>query len=129
MPWTTSFDASRGILRIRTEGEYTPAVNSGILRDVVDHALQDACRHILVDHRASDAGFAITAIYSIPDELRKFAVTRQCHLAVVFDMLTTERRFFETVLVNQGFDVRIFTDAGEAVRWLEHGNPPVLGRT
>ncbi len=73
---------------------------------------------LLVDARSIDAEMSLTEDYQFTESHRNnLPVT--IHLAVIHRPQETERfRFIETVAVNRGQNMKIFTDADEAVAWL-----------
>lgn len=73
---------------------------------------------LLVDARQIDAKMSLTDDYQFTESHRSnLPVT--IHLAVIYRPEEIERfRFIETVAVNRGQNMKIFTDADEAVAWL-----------
>ncbi|MDJ0834106.1 MAG: STAS/SEC14 domain-containing protein [Gammaproteobacteria bacterium] len=79
---------------------------------------QQGWNRLLVDARQIDAKMSLTEDYQFTESHRSnLPVT--IHLAVIHRPEETERfRFIETVAVNRGQNMKIFTDADAAITWL-----------
>ena len=78
----------------------------------------------LLDHRRMQPDVSTAAIYQMPKRLEAVGLTRRLMIALVYDPQATRREdfeFFETVALNQGFTVKLFTDREEALGWLRRG--------
>ena len=90
-------------------------------KDILKVCVEKRVKKVLMDVRAMEGRLSTLDAYEIPDKhfpkMRDRSVIT--HLAII-DLKEYEGsyRFFETVAVNRGFMVRIFSDVDKALEWL-----------
>ncbi len=117
-------------LRIELRGAYLHATVSGdnTPQDVREYLaeVREACRaaecpRVLIEENLAGVGLGFMDVFTIaasaPQGARG-AVRRIAYLDVNPDHAAERMRFAESVAVNRGVNVRVFTDRGEAERWL-----------
>jgi len=57
-------------------------------------------------------------IYNMPKAARSAGIESRCKRALVVREQSTDFHFLETVFLNQGHNVKMFTDINEAMHWL-----------
>ena len=124
MSYTIDYDEDNGCVCVTVTGKFdlssmkemAPAVGgllsargcNCILNNMVDAVLTDS---------ASEA-------YYMPAMALKHGVHRSVKRAIVVKKITQEFLFLETVFLNSGNIVKMFTDIGEATLWLSAGGTP-----
>jgi hypothetical protein len=115
--YTTEIEAN--ILFVRASGlDQGPAdveeYASGLLKICLEKGLQ----RVLCDESAVTTRLNALDTYEIGLFLSRF-VPNTFRIAVVFDSETSfDFRFFESIVVNRGQQIKVFTDAGAARKWL-----------
>jgi len=88
---------------------------SSLLKICIDNNIQ----HVLCDESAVTTELSSLDTYEIGLFLSRFVPT-SLRIAIVFDANTSfDLRFFESMLVNRGQQIRIFNDIASAKGWLE----------
>ena len=89
--------------------------------DAIATAAKLGITDYLVDFRGMTPDLSVTTIYELPRILEKLGDTRESRTAMVVSPESEKKEdfsFFETVSLNQGFQVKLFTDLQEATQWL-----------
>jgi hypothetical protein len=88
--------------------------------------LQEAALHsskrFLIDDREASLALDTLQIYELPGTLERLGLSRGARVAVVYTVTSPtahDFQFFETVAVNQGFHVKLFTSMEPAMEWLK----------
>ncbi|MFC1652419.1 hypothetical protein ACFL3F_01740 [Planctomycetota bacterium] len=76
------------------------------------------CVRILNDLRDVDLRLSLMDICRIPDLVTESGIKGNTKRAIVFSKDAGDYQFYETVSVNRGQFVRVFTDFDEAETWL-----------
>jgi len=107
------------IILITTGGKITAGNLNQLVLDAKAAADRDNCKLLLLDHRQAQVHLDILEISNRPDELDRLGFPRSCKIAAVYREQHFELfRLFETVCVNRGFQVKIFTEFVAARNWL-----------
>ena len=80
-----------------------------------------ACRFVLADCRELTGGHSIVDLYALASELSEATAPSRLVEAVLLPdspLAEDHVRFWETLGVNRGLNVRLFRDREEALRWL-----------
>jgi predicted metal-dependent peptidase len=120
MEWTISHIVESGITLVETSGELTPQhLNQMIVEARKEQEIYNS-KLVLVDHRkAGVAMMRCTDAYDRPKEMEKLGAPRNMRTALVCAEKDMEKfRFMESVSVNRGYQLRIFTDIELAKKWL-----------
>lgn len=111
------------ILYVEATGIRTVQAVSAMAREIVEVCLTKQTSKVLVDVRQLDGRLSTLGAYEVVakdfPELRRLGLLKAA--VIVDDPNFLDRaRFFETVARNRNFNLRIFGDVGEALRWLKH---------
>ncbi len=77
------------------------------------------CKKCLYDYRKGQFEIDVWTAYNRPHIAKKFNLPRDIKIAAVYQKITEDITFNETVFRNQGYSVRAFTDFQEATDWLK----------
>jgi len=113
------FQREPNLLVVVTAGPRTPpAERREFFAAVAAEARRIGVSRVLVDSRNSASGLSTMDRYQygelIAEQLRGFRAA-----FLLGEELTDRERFGETVAVNRGGDIRVFTDVAAARAWLE----------
>jgi len=103
---------------VTVQGELDLPLLQRIAKDVSKIIEREGCNRILNDLRNARATKKTMEIYNMPNTAKRAGVTQACKRALVVAEETTDFHFLETVFINQGHQVRIFTNIGDAKAWL-----------
>ena len=87
-------------------------------REVAALAKQQGCTRLLNDLREATIPSSASAIYSMPRITDEAGVPPGLRRALVVSAATRDFLFLETVSLNRGHNIRIFTDPEAARAWL-----------
>ena len=73
---------------------------------------------LLVDLRQARVPLGVFEIYELPPILERVGINGQNRMAFLFQELSYDLDFYETVLCNQGFTAQLFVDFEQAILWL-----------
>jgi hypothetical protein len=76
---------------------------------------------VLTDFREVTSMVTVNKLYELPELYDQVGVSRQMSMALLLPVTghrEEDYRFFENVCRNRGYNVRLFNDNEEAVRWL-----------
>jgi hypothetical protein len=104
-----------------TGRERTLEIVLAMARDILQACVENKVTLVLLDIRTLEGRLDMMDAYDLPD--KHFSKMRDrsviTHLAIVVDEFEESYRFFENVAVNRSYNLRIFSDSGEAVEWLK----------
>ncbi|KAB2888787.1 MAG: hypothetical protein F9K32_15225 [Desulfobulbaceae bacterium] len=118
MKYTLSYDQKRDIIVGRIEGEMVPALVKEMASEFAGLVRSSGCHRLLNDLRGARITPSTFDIYSMPRIVDERELPLTCRRALVISEEAEDFRFLETVSVNYGQQVRIFTDPAAAVEWL-----------
>ena len=121
MELSTEINTEKKILTIHVLGKYNRLKDGNSAQNFVIETFKDhGCRKILLD---------LTKAYIISDKLSSFelanpnpdvsAELRKFKFAAVYDTISQDIYFFETVASNRGLTFKAFETKGQAIEWLE----------
>jgi len=120
MEYTTEFDERKGICTIRVSGPHKRPEDSQFLQRLQrEIAEQQGYQRFLVDMTnaeiiADTMGTFITGTVSVDPHRKQI----RHKIALLYAGLDRDHRFLETVAVNRGYRLRIFTQIDMALEWL-----------
>ena len=76
------------------------------------------CHKSLIDYRNFNFTKNTFEIYARPQIVLKITGTNRIMMAVLVERIDQDYRFLETVYLNQGITIKMFTEFEEAVNWL-----------
>ena len=116
MTYSIKFDPELDCIMVRVAGELDFPTLQSIAKDVNILAEKHGCRRVFND--LCDAQESTTLeIYNMPKAAEQAGVSFKFKRALLTNSLD-EFGFLETVFVNMGHQVRLFTSEAEAKRWL-----------
>ena len=118
MPYEIYYDSIKECIMVSVQGELDLALLESMASSVVEIVREVGCKRILNDLRKSWVTEATIDIYNMPETAKQAGVFQACKRALVIGEKTKDFRFLETVFVNQGHQVRMFTGMAEAEEWL-----------
>jgi hypothetical protein len=122
MGWKIELIQSRGIIRLIMSGSITFPDVARLRSEAADLAKAHSVCKFVSDYRNASLDVSTFDIYRLPDDLARIGFSRKHKLAMVCPASAANRAdfaFFETVAVNRGLQVRLFTDDGAAMTWLD----------
>ncbi|MBN2383792.1 hypothetical protein JXQ70_13030 [bacterium] len=119
MRWIVSHLPEHNILQITTSGLMSVEHLNQMISETLP-ILDNYMSHlILVDHRQVKIALSIIDAYNRPRELERLGSSRNlCIAQVCLEKYLEQFRFLETVSINQGYQLRVFTDNEAAISWL-----------
>ena len=101
-----------GVLNFETMKEY--------VREIVNKAQECNCKRLLNDLRKARIGKDTMTIFSTPEAMEIEGIDQSWQRAVVVDEQNKQDfRFYETVAVNRGHRIKLFTEFDDAIIWLK----------
>ena len=121
MPYELVIEERDGILRVTATGSRSLESVLAMSKDILKACVEMRAKKVLIDTAAMEGRLSTMEAYKIVDKhfpkMRNKAVIT--HAAIVVQKESEgSGRFFETVAVNRGFAVRVFTNADKALEWL-----------
>ena len=120
--WQIEHMERDNILHVKVTGEMTEDQVVRHVSDALAVAAAHGCTRFLVDHREMIPLVPIARLYGLPGVFEGVGLRRTHRLGVLYSPSTghgEEYKFFETVSVNNGFQVQLFTRDSEAMAWLK----------
>jgi len=118
MGYELSYDAEKKIIRGRVLGELNPSLVKNMAVDLEKLGRKHKCPRLLNDLREAVISKSLLDIYSMPRVVEQAGMQKSFRRAIVVNPPVNDYRFLETVSVNEGQEVRVFSDPEEALRWL-----------
>ena len=127
MEYTTEYDDTNGICRVHVTGSHKRPEDSLVLQQFArGFAEERGCLRFLFDMTRAEIRGDTLDIHQagkFPGDT-DYRQARQ-QIALVFADVTGDHRFLENVAINRGYNVRVFSDTDQAVRWLTWKQPDV----
>ena len=120
MKYDVDHCADSGICIVTVSGEHKRPEDSKILQQVaLDYCTKQQCSRFLFDMRKAKVTGTTMDVYETGMEpiVQKFDRSR-FKIALAYSGDMTDHKFMETVLVNRGYNVRVFDDYDNALSWL-----------
>lgn len=122
MKYEVSYDKERDLIVGRVEGDLNSALVKEMSSAVAEVVRKTGCCNILNDLRDARIASSAFDVYKMPGIINNQGVPNICKRALIVSEESKGFRFLETVSVNVGQQVRIFTDPESAIEWLS-GSP------
>jgi len=107
-----------GIIRVVYRGEVQFDRTTEMLRKVGRIALENQSAMLLIDAReAEDGEYHVSAIRHT-EQAPALGIDQSFHIALLGREGDQRLQYAEDVMVNRGFQSKVFTDEAEAVAWL-----------
>jgi hypothetical protein len=121
MEWKMLFDADENIFSVKTYGTFDLASKRELIREFKAATEKFKCRSCLIDNtEISSIQIGFMEIYSLPELFKELDVPHRLRIAEIFSERHVQEFFFlETISLNRGYQVSIFSNAESALRWLK----------
>ncbi len=124
MGYELSYNQERDLIVGRVEGKIDPALVKAMASELAELVASSGCRKLLNDLRRADTTPSAFDVYDMPRIVDKQGVPIACRRALLVSEPSGDFAFLETVSVNVGQQVRIFTDLEASLEWLEESKMP-----
>jgi len=124
MPYKINYEKESGYISVTVQGDFALSNLKDLAADVAKSIEQYGCNHILNDMRQAKLTKGTIDIYNMPKFASSSGIDTYCKRALVVGEQSSDFRFLETVFINQGHNVKMFTDIEEAMRWLLNKENP-----
>ena len=107
------------ILMIHTSNTYIMDSENDLLKEIVSKANDYNCKRFFVDLRSTQVTFRTITTFFRPNLFEELGFERSWKGALVFEALSKEAMFYETVFQNRGWQMMVFDDSDSAMNWLK----------
>ena len=118
MSYEINYNTEQNYIAITIEGEFKLSTIKELATDVASFIDHYNCNYILNDLRLASLTDETLDIYNMPKQAKQAGVKSYVKRALVVSELSSNLRFLETVFINQGHIVMMFTDIDDALQWL-----------
>lgn len=126
MPSSIAYDATAGFIAVVHHGSDDQPSLKNTLLEVVRLMKEHGCHLVLSDYRDAVVNMSPAAIYAYPKEAVEVSKAagidpHQTRQAIVLSDQSpnlADFQFYETVSVNRGRMIKVFTDIDQAIGWL-----------
>ena len=118
MPYKIAYEKENKYILIIVEGDFALPMLKNLAADVARYIEQHGCNRILNDMRQAKLTKGTIDIYNMPKIASASGIDTHCKRALVVSEHSSDFHFLETVFINQGHNVKMFTDIEEAMSWL-----------
>jgi len=108
-----------GIIRLQLHGEIDAQMLSMATSKLVEEISRWNCNRLLMDHREAKLDISVSEIFDRPMIASKLGVPLSSRIAIIYSTRESDYRFVETAGRNRGFNIKVFTDIDEGIKWLK----------
>jgi hypothetical protein len=122
MPYDLTIEEKDDVLWVTATGTRSTETILAMSKDILAACAEKKVKKVLIDVRAMEGRLRIMEAYDIVNQsFVKMRDRRVITQAALVDLKEFEHdyRFFENVAVNRYFNLRIFSELDEAVKWLK----------
>lgn len=120
MSYSISYDEPAECMQVRIEGALDQTLFRSMAADVAQALKKNPCQNILNDLRKATLAVGFFETYEMPSQALTSGISRRVRRALVVEKSTPESEFLETVFVNQGNVVQLFSTMDAAKQWLNN---------
>ena len=124
MSYKIKYKKEQGYIAVTVEGNFALSTLKKMAADIAGFTERYNCNRILSDMRHTRLTENTFNIYNMPKIASQAGIEPRFKRALVVDELSSDYHFLETVFVNQGHIVKIFTDINAALHWLLNKETP-----
>ena len=117
MRYTFDYNAKSSIVEVCATGTMGDDAFTEVANMFCDELKEHNCYKALIDYRASIFKASILGIYNRPAIASEAGVTTRVKMAFLVKSIDDNHRFLETVYLNRGFIVKLFTNSEDAMLW------------
>ena len=118
MKFAHKFIAEKQLVVVKVTGDYHPRLSGEVIKLIFNAINKDSFNKALFDFREATILFDTLTTYHRASTYIKVGFKRTVKYAYVFNELTDQIHFLETVMQNNGFIFSVFTDYETALGWL-----------
>ena len=123
MTHTTAYNPAAGMIETVVQGKITSSEAKEIISEIIHAATESDCFFCLTDYRQAIIDMSTSDIYNIPKIISNKQASTGLYLknfkrAIVVEKGLKDFQFLETVTLNMGQHIKLFTDMDEAKKWL-----------
>ena len=119
MEYHTEFNPRDGIVETTVEGDIDSLDDvQRFAADVAEMTRKCDCHHVLHDLRRTVVKLSTSDIFTAEEIVKRVGLAGPVKRALVIGSLHRDGQFYETVLLNRGHFVKLFTDLESAREWL-----------
>lgn len=122
MPYTIEYLKKEGIALVTNTGVFTYEDFQKQALEALEVSRTRKCKKFLVDCTSMITQSQTMDIYATSDFYEEIDAPRENQIALVVSAGTeaeADLRFYETVSINRGWQVKLFADKASAMRWLQ----------
>jgi len=124
MPYKINYNREHGYIAVTVEGEFALSNLEELAADITRLTKRYSCNRILNDMRHASLTKDTLDIYHMPKKAKQAGIVPGLKRALIVSELSSDFHFLETVFVNQGHIVKLFTDIDAARSWLLNKETP-----
>ena len=118
MPFTIKYEKEKDCIIVEVIGVLDLPLLQSMASEVSKIVSKEGCKFILNDLRRAKPSEKAIDIFKMPETAKKAGVMPICTRALVVADNASDFYFLETVFVNQGHIVKMFTNIEIAEKWL-----------
>lgn len=111
------------IVLVVTFGRYILGQEIDTLKQALEVAQCNNCKHLLFDHRNATVEVKTLEGYDRPSVYEDIGFDRSVKLASLVNMVDEGLKFYETVCYNRGWQMKVFGNYETALAWLTGVSP------
>ena len=109
---------------VTATGQLSASRSVELCGEAIALAKKEGLRRFLFDFQDAVPNLTFADIFRIPDQLRMVMPIPQNRTAIVYRRYRIIYRFVETMTFNRGYQVKVFEDMDEAMKWLIQDQTP-----
>ena len=121
MPYSLTVEPKTKYLHVSVKGTNTPKNVLSYLSEVQEKCRELNCSNVLIEEHLQGSGMNMIDIFDVVNKASKEVHSFPLHIAYIDINPEHEKRrmeFAESVAVNRGVDVKIFSSIPDAEKWL-----------
>ncbi|MCJ7773337.1 MAG: hypothetical protein MUP22_09420 [Desulfobacterales bacterium] len=120
MKWTISFLAESNIIHVATEGKTAPEAVNQMVKELKEASDHYGSTLFLMDHRKLNFSMKFMEMHERPQSWLSLNIPKNYRITVVASEKDLDSfKYLETVSLNRGYDLLVFTDIESAKEWLK----------
>lgn len=127
MAWDVEYLAEEQVIAVELSGMIGMADFAVVGPQCLAAAREHGTHAILADARKATLTAQTTELYRLPDTAEEQGLSRHYRMAMVISDDADRREsftFLETVFINRGFQMRLFSERKAALEWLRYTRRP-----
>ena len=116
------YNTGTKLVEIIITGDYRPKITGESLKKIFDQIKDLDYGKILFDFRQANVLLNTITTYHRPQTFLKVGFARHIKYAYLFNAITDDIHFLETVMRNNGFEFHVFDNYDAAMKWLTDTN-------